>query len=123
MLYFLIYIMKIKSLSTARPDLAGQFHLSKNSGISPDEIPYLYKKEVWWFCEKGHEWCEKVSSRSRQKHADCKICGSLANTHSEQHLLLAARLQSPWQIPPYAIYWIFKRIYRFFLAVTARVVR
>jgi hypothetical protein len=42
--------------------------------------------------------------------------------HIHQYLQLAARLKSPWQIPLYAIYWIFKRIYRLCLAVTARVV-
>lgn len=75
--------MKKNPLAVARPDLTKQFHPSKNPGISPDEISYLYKSEVWWLCEKGHEWSEKVSSRSRQKKADCKICRSLAIIHPE----------------------------------------
>ncbi len=75
--------MKKNPLAIARPDLAKQFHPSKNPGISPDEISYLHKEEVWWLCEKGHEWSEKVSSRSRQKKEGCKICGSLAITHPE----------------------------------------
>ncbi|HEX2583099.1 MAG TPA: nucleotidyltransferase family protein, partial [Chlamydiales bacterium] len=33
--------------------------------------------------------------------------------HLHQYLQLTARLKSPWYIPPFAIYWIFKRIYRY----------
>jgi hypothetical protein len=75
--------MRKISLSVARPDLAKQFHPYKNVGVSPDLISYQRKAEVWWICEKGHEWQEKVSSRSRQKSVDCKICSSLACTHPQ----------------------------------------
>ena len=33
--------------------------------------------------------------------------------HLHKYLQLTARLKSPWYIPPYVIYWIFRRIYRF----------
>src|SRR5579872_6482417 len=74
--------MKKNPLAAARPDLAMQFHISKNPGISPDEISYLHKGEVWWLCEKGHEWRESPYNRSHQPDSNCKTCqASLACTH------------------------------------------
>lgn len=73
--------MKKIFLLMSRPDLARQIHPHKNQGISIDKISANSKEEIWWLCEKGHEWKEKVSCRSRQKTVDCKICGSLACTH------------------------------------------
>lgn len=75
--------MKKIPLCIARPELAKQFHPYKNPGLSPEEISYQYKGEVWWVCKEGHEWQEKVSSRSRQTTVDCKICTSLACTHPQ----------------------------------------
>lgn len=35
--------------------------------------------------------------------------------HLPKYLQLTARLKSPWLIPPFALYWILKRLYRFIL--------
>src|ERR1700733_12771065 len=90
--------MKKISLSQARPELARQFHPFKNPGISADVISFQHKGKVWWICETGHEWQEKVSSRSRQKTVDCKICGSLACTYphlaNELHPTLNDKLRA-----------------------------
>ncbi len=75
--------MKKIPLSIARPDLTAQFHPNKNIDISPEVISFQHKGQVWWLCEKGHEWKEKVSNRVRQKTVNCKICESLAYAHPE----------------------------------------
>lgn len=75
--------MKKVPLSIAKPELAKQLHPHKNPGITVETISYQDKREVWWLCGKGHEWKEKVSSRSRQKTSDCKICISLVCTHPD----------------------------------------
>ena len=75
--------MKRISLLAARPDLSNQIHPHKNQGIAINEIGCRSNLELWWLCEHGHEWKEKISNRARQKKADCKVCRSLATTHPQ----------------------------------------
>lgn len=75
--------MKKKPLAISHPHLMAQVHPLKNSGISVETISAKSNDLLWWVCEKGHEWQEKVSNRVRQKEPKCKICCSLACTHPE----------------------------------------
>lgn len=73
--------MKTIFLIDKYPELARDFHLYKNNGLSAETVSISYKGLVWWRCDKGHEWEEKVFSRVRQKKGGCKICRSLACTN------------------------------------------
>lgn len=50
-------------LATLRPDLAAQWHPSKNDRLTPKDIVLASEKKVWWLCNKGHEWQCVMSSR------------------------------------------------------------
>ena len=51
-------------LEMLRPDLAKQWHPTKNNGLTPNDVTLFSHKKVWWICDKGHEWEAVVSSRS-----------------------------------------------------------
>jgi positive regulator of sigma E activity len=51
-------------LSTLNPDLAKQWHPTKNGSLTPSDVTLHSSKKVWWICGKGHEWEVLVSSRS-----------------------------------------------------------
>ena len=77
-------------LEQGRPELLTQWHPTLNETLTPQSITYGSKKKVWWFCEKGHEWCAIVKSRT--SGADCPVCAKrvvlcgendLATTHPE----------------------------------------
>lgn len=76
------------TLAARFPDLAKQWHTSKNVGITPDDVFPATHRKVWWICEKGHEWQAAVNSRT--KGSGCPICANrrvipgendLATTH------------------------------------------
>ena len=73
----------INDLATLYPDLAKEWHPSKNGNLTPsDVLPYSSKK-VWWKCYKGHEWQARISGRS--KGVGCPYCNSQFQTSfSEQ---------------------------------------
>ena len=51
-------------LQTMNPDLARQWHPTRNSGLTPKDVfPYSGRK-AWWVCERGHEWKAAVGTRS-----------------------------------------------------------
>ena len=67
-------IRGLNSLSVLNPELAKYWHPTKNGTLSPDDIRANdYKKEVWWKCEKGHEWQSFVGYLN-YNHLGCPIC-------------------------------------------------
>lgn len=59
-------------LATLRPDLAAQWHPSKNT-CSTTEITVSSGKKAVWLCAHGHEWSETVASRLRGD-GQCPSC-------------------------------------------------
>jgi len=77
------------SMGKANPFLLEQWDYSKNSDVDPFKIHPSSNKKVWWKCEKGHEWEQKVSIRNRGNRcpycSNKKVCNDncLATTHPE----------------------------------------
>lgn len=61
-----------QTLLEARPDLAAQWHSTRNGDLKPSDITAGSRTKVWWCCEKGHEWLAMVDSRTQG--AGCPIC-------------------------------------------------
>lgn len=59
-------------LKTIYPEIASEWHPTKNKKKASDYLPQS-NKSVWWKCEKGHEWRECVSNRTTYG-ARCQIC-------------------------------------------------
>lgn len=60
---------KCNSLAKQRPDLAAEWHPTKNGTLSPHDVVVGSSKKVWWKCEKSHEY----ATRGAPKHA-CPVC-------------------------------------------------
>ena len=66
---------KIKpSLAETHPELAKEWHPTKNGELTPGDVTPGSNKKVWWKCDKGddHEWEAKVNNRNNGK--GCPIC-------------------------------------------------
>jgi len=62
-------------LSIVSPQLAAQWHSTKNADLTPDEVTAGSAKKVWWKCHKypDHEW--ETSIKKRAKRGDgCPFC-------------------------------------------------
>lgn len=58
-------LLGFNDLATVDPNLARQWHPSKNGHLTPYHVTIGSNKKIWWLCEKGHEWCTTVASRSQ----------------------------------------------------------
>ena len=67
-------IYKDNCLSTVNPQLAKEWHPSKNGKLTPEDVISGSHKKVWWQCEKGHDWEAMVKSRSNGR--GCPYCSS-----------------------------------------------
>ena len=80
------------SLAEKMPELAQEWHKTKNGDLTPNDVAVGSNKIVWWQCSKcGYEWHTIVASRGL-KHTGCPCCAGqkvlhgfndLATTHPE----------------------------------------
>ena len=71
-------------LASQRPDLAAQWHPTKNGSVSPAEILVGSHHRAWWRCDKGHEWQAIVKSRTNG--TGCPVCANRALVPGENDL-------------------------------------
>jgi hypothetical protein len=68
-------IVGVNDLKTLRPDLALEWHPSKNGALKPENVKEFSAKRVWWICSKGHEWEAAISNRTSQ-NSGCPYCSN-----------------------------------------------
>ncbi|MCW2901183.1 MAG: hypothetical protein JWO67_3448 [Streptosporangiaceae bacterium] len=52
------------TLADRRPDLAAQWHATKNGDLRPDQVTPGTRRKAHWRCISGHEWEASIASRS-----------------------------------------------------------
>ncbi|MBO5368412.1 hypothetical protein J6A32_07280 [Methanocorpusculum sp.] len=81
-------------LTTTHPDLAKEWHPTKNGTLKPTEVNAGSNKKVWWKCNMGHEWSAVISSRTSKNAVGCPKCADQLHT----------------SFPEQAIYYYLKQI-------------
>src|SRR5438477_261773 len=63
-------------LSRTHPDLAAEWHPTKNGNLTPSEVVAGSHLKVWWKCSKGpdHEWQATVANRTQANPTGCPCC-------------------------------------------------
>lgn len=59
-------------LSTTNPEIALEWHPTKNGALTPKDVSHGSDKKVWWQCNQGHEWEATIGSRTRG--CNCPYC-------------------------------------------------
>ena len=81
-------------LATVSPDIAAQWHPTKNGNTNPTDVTAGSNKIVWWMCEKGHEWKTPVHQRSK---VGCPYCGNKKVLHGFNDLTTThPKLAAQW---------------------------
>ena len=67
------YVITNKTdLATTHPEIAKQWHPTKNGDLKPTDVMCGSMKKVWWVCDEGHEWQASINSRARGN--GCPYC-------------------------------------------------
>lgn len=53
----------VNDLATTHPELAKQWHPTRNGDVRPQSVTYGTKRRIWWKCDQGHEYQARVTSR------------------------------------------------------------
>ena len=59
-------------LAAQYPQLAAQWHPTKNGALTPEEVTPYANRRVWWRCEKGHDYQAAIAARTRG--SGCPYC-------------------------------------------------
>lgn len=62
----------VNDLATVHPDIAAQWHPTKNGTLTPRQIMSGARKMLWWVCDAGHEW--QSTGAHRVNGHGCPIC-------------------------------------------------
>ena len=77
-------------LATLFPDIAAEWHPTKNKNLKPSDVLPKSSQKVWWQCKYGHEWPATVNNRTGKNRTGCPFCSGkqvlpgfndLATTH------------------------------------------
>lgn len=60
-------------LATKNPELAKEWHPTKNGELTPYNVSSGCGKIVWWQCDEEHEWETTIASRNYGNHS-CPFC-------------------------------------------------
>ena len=67
------FMVKEQSLLSTHPDIAKEWHPTKNGNLKPEHTKPNSNKNVWWVCPLGHEYQLEVYFRTKRKNS-CPIC-------------------------------------------------
>lgn len=63
----------VNDFATRFPDIAAQWHPTKNNSLRPEQVAANSNRSVWWQCEQGHTWRAPVGRRV-QFATGCPYC-------------------------------------------------
>lgn len=61
-----------KSLKEAHPEIAKEWHPTRNGSLLPSDVSAGSAQRVWWRCTQGHEWESRVCDAVY--HRECPRC-------------------------------------------------
>lgn len=84
----------LNCLATKNPELASEWHHTKNGDLTPFDVTSGSKQKVWWQCEKLHEW--QAIIYSRMKGNNCPYCRGLYPSKDNNLLSYNPDLCNQW---------------------------
>ena len=57
-------LIGFNDLATTHPQLAKEWHLTKNGELTPQQLTFGSSKAIWWQCDCGHEWKATLNQRT-----------------------------------------------------------
>ena len=84
------------NLLTLFPNIASEWHPSKNGNSRPEEFVGKSNKRVWWLCPKGHSYDSIISNRTRKITRGCPYCSGHKVGDDNNLLFLFPDIAKEW---------------------------
>ena len=87
-------VSKENNLKFLFPNIAKEWHPTKNNNLRPEDVTKRSGKKVWWLCSKGHEWNTPVHIRTTGKN--CPYCSGRRVSKDNNLKVLFPNLIKEW---------------------------
>lgn len=87
-------VKRTDSLQSKYPELAKQWHPTKNASLTADTVTPHSGQKVWWRCPNGHEWKAVINSRARGM--GCPYCAGQRPTADRNFSTVYPELVKEW---------------------------
>ena len=67
------FLAGFNDLGSKSPEIAAEWHPTKNGDVRPEQVSNGSPKKVWWLGACGHEWDASIVNRTRLGHG-CPVC-------------------------------------------------
>lgn len=81
-------------LLALNPEVAKEWHPTKNDTLTPRDVTSGSSKKVWWMCRKGHEW--KASIANRNNGSGCPYCSNKKVSKENSLALRFPNISQEW---------------------------
>lgn len=82
------------NLYVLRPDLAKEWHPTRNGSLGPRDVTPGSRRKVWWLCENGHWWLAPV--RDLVRGMKCTYCRELKGLDDQRLVDTKPELLKEW---------------------------
>ena len=86
----------MKKFLSEYPEIASEWHPTKNGELKPDKVTYGSNKKVWWLCPKDHSYDAIISDRTRKKPRGCPQCSGRRVSEGNDLLSLFPKIADEW---------------------------
>ncbi len=99
-----------KSLETEFPDIAKEFHPTKNGNLTAAHFHYGANERVWWKCSKcGHEWQAMISDRTGKDRNGCPKCSKIIGGRKRHETALKESGSLASNFPELLNFWSYSK--------------
>ncbi|MFZ4795968.1 MAG: zinc-ribbon domain-containing protein [Bacteroidia bacterium] len=84
------------NLAVKFPQIAKQWHSTKNGNKLPENYTFGSHEKIWWICDKNdkHEWYSSINQRT--SNFGCPYCANLKTNETNNLKLLYPKLAKEW---------------------------
>ena len=69
-----IQYLQNNNVKKLKPNVAAEWHPTKNGDLKPEDFLPTSTKRVWWICSNGHEYQAEIQRRVRRRKPGCPVC-------------------------------------------------
>ncbi len=82
------------NLAVVRPELAREWHPTRNGALTPEALTPWSRRPVWWQCAQGHQWCAPPAARRAED--TCAMCAGKRFSVENNLARLSPKLAAQW---------------------------
>ncbi|MBQ9975615.1 MAG: zinc-ribbon domain-containing protein [Clostridia bacterium] len=102
-----IVISGQNDLSTTHPEIAQEWHKTKNGNLLPTDVVSGSNQTIWWMCPSGHSYKMKVVERVQGRN--CPICAIKTRPVSRNKTIIAKKGSLSENYPDLSKQWDYSK--------------